>query len=255
MTCRATRRRPTGWRATVLAAVLLTAWLQAGAGRAEAVAGSGRIVLAECEGEDASVTGSGNLVVFHGTCPMLLVAGSSNLVEVDLLPGGTIEITGAANHVLYAPVEPRPVIYQQGGSNTVEAGTNGAASAALAPALPDLPPPAPDLVLAMHLPAGAPAGAIVLDGDGQDIEVSCAARDVLIHGSGGHFRLRGGCRSVTVQGRDDRIEAELAAGGRIAIGGDAVTLVYTLVGDGAPAVVSVSGARSQATPGTASPGR
>ena len=147
-------------RAAILPTVVLAAAvLLPDTGRTEAVNGSGQTVLAECNGggDGASLTGSGNLVVFHGPCPALLVAGSANVVEVDLLPGGTIVITGTANHILYAPVEPPPVIEAPGAGNLVGPGSNGAASAALAPALPELPPPAADLTTPLRLrPTGPP---------------------------------------------------------------------------------------------------
>ena len=91
----------------------------------------------------------------------------------------------------------------------------------------------------------------MLDGEAENLEADCGGRDVLIHGSRGHYRLRGGCRSVLVQGSANRIEAELQPGGRIGIGGDGVTLAYTLTRDGAPVQISVTGGRSEARPAQA----
>jgi hypothetical protein len=215
-----------------------------GIGRAEAINGSGRTLMADCGGGDATLNGSDNRVVFQGPCRALRIAGANNQVEIELMPGAPIEIMGAANHVLYAPMAPSPVVSAQGAGNVVEAGSAGAASAALAPALPDRPPAPPALVIA---PAGPPAGAVVLDGDDEDSDVACTGRDVLIHGSHSRYVLRGGCRSITVQGRANRIQAELQPGARIAVGGDAVTLDYTLTRPGPAPVVSVTGSGSQAT--------
>jgi hypothetical protein len=147
--------------------------------------------------------------------------------------------------VLYVPVTPPPEVSSQGGANEVEAGTDGPASAALAPPMPDeAPPPA---MLNEAPGAGVrPAGAIVLDGEDQDRDVFCGGRDVLIHATGSRYRLRGGCRSVTVHGRANRIEAELQPGARISVGADDVRLDYALIREGPPPVVSVTGGGSEA---------
>jgi len=49
--------------------------------------------------------------------------------------------------------------------------------------------------------------------------------------------LRGGCRSLTVEGQYDRITAELLPGAPVAISGVAVLLNYALVGEGPPPAV------------------
>ena len=208
-----------------------------------AVNGSGRTEMLDCNGADATVNGDGNRLVFHGNCRSLRVNGGGNVVEIDLTPGGNVAIAGDGNHIQYTPVEPPPMIAAQGSANQVAAGTPGAASAALAPALPDAPPPPASLVPAQV----GPAATLVLDGEEQDRDIGCAGQNVLIRGSGGQFVLRGGCRSITVQGRANKIQAELQPGAHVAISGDAVTLNYTLVGAGPPPVVSVSGTASRAT--------
>ncbi len=68
-------------------------------------------------------------------------------------------------------------------------------------------------------------------------DLSCAGRDVLIRGDDLEVVLRGGCRSVTVQGRFDRVTAELLPGAGIAVGGAAVLLNYVLTGPGPAPVV------------------
>jgi hypothetical protein len=111
------------------------------------------------------------------------------------------------------------------------------------PAMPDVAPSLPQLPIA---PAAQAAGAIVLDGDMQTAEVDCARRDVLIHGDGGTYRLLNGCRSVSVQGRANRIDAELAPGARVSIGGADVDLSYVVSAPGAPPTLSVTGTNSRA---------
>jgi hypothetical protein len=206
------------------------------------VNGGGRTEMLDCAGGEAQVNGDANRVVLHGDCRSLQVNGASNIVEIDLVPGGTITVTGAGNQVLYAPIDPGPSISTQGSANVVQAGTNGAASAALAPEIPPAPPPPPT----MTPPPPSGAGTLVLTGNGLQ-EVNCAARNVVIQGSGGRYMLRGGCRSVTVDASRMAIQAELEPGARIAIGGDAVTLDYVLTAPGPAPIVSVSGAGSRAT--------
>jgi hypothetical protein len=207
------------------------------------VNGGGRTEMLDCAGGDAQVNGDANRLVFHGDCRNLRVNGASNIVEIDLTPGGSIVVAGAGNQVLYTPIEPGPSVSEQGVGNVVQAGTHGAASAALAPEVPPAPLPPPT----MTPPPPPGAGTLILTGNGVLQEANCAGRNVVIQGSGGRYTLRGGCRSVTVDGSRMAIEAELEPGARIAIGGDAVTLNYVLTAPGTAALVSVSGAGSQAT--------
>jgi hypothetical protein len=113
------------------------------------------------------------------------------------------------------------------------------------PAQPDAPPPIPVLPIDTAAP---PPEALVLDGNFRRETIDCAGRDVLIHGDGGDYRLINGCRTVSVQGRDDRIDAELQPGARLVIGGPDVTLRYVLIAPGAPPILSVTSASSQAIP-------
>jgi formylmethanofuran dehydrogenase subunit C len=111
------------------------------------------------------------------------------------------------------------------------------------PNVPAAPPP-PAVIAPVQRGA---EGTLTLTGDAQNRELMCTGRNVLIEGSGGRFMLHGGCRSVTVHGDANTIEAEMLPGGRVAISGDAVTLRYTPMAAGPPIVVSVSGAGSTAT--------
>ncbi len=120
---------------------------------------------------------------------------------------------------------------------------DGAASPDDMPRMPDEPPSVPQLPIALAAP---PSGAIVLDGDMQTAEVDCARRDVLIHGDRGTYRLLHGCRSLSVQGRANRIDAELAPGARVSIGGADVDLSYVLIRPGPPPSLSVTGTNSRA---------
>lgn len=231
-------------RGCALAAVALAALLASAPAWADAaVNGSRRTEMLDCDGADAVVNGDANRLVFHGYCRSLHINGTGNAVEIDLIPGGSVNVAGDGNHVLYTPVEPGPVVATQGNDNLVGAGSGGLATAALAPPIPDAPPPP----VAIPPAEVSPAATLVLDGEGQSRDITCAGQNVLIRGSAGRFVLRGGCRSVTVQGRADSIQAELQPGAHVAIGGDAVTLNYTLTSNGPPPVVSVSGANSGVT--------
>jgi hypothetical protein len=229
--------------ACVLAAV--PAWADA------AVNGSRRTEMLDCVGADAVVNGDSNRLVFQGNCRSLRINGAGNVVQVDLTPGGTVNVIGDGNHVIYQPIDPGPLVDSQGNGDQIAPGSVG--DLAMTPALPDAPPPPPPSMTLTPVPTN-PAATLVLDGEAQTRDVNCAGQNVLIRGSDGRFVLRGGCVSLTVQGRADTIQADLQPGARVAIGGDAVTMNYTLTSDGPPPRVTVTGANSQATYLTRTPG-
>jgi len=235
---------------TVSAATCLLASAPAWADAA--VDGSRRTEMLDCVGADAIVNGDSNRLVFHGNCRSLRVNGAGNVVQIELTPGGSVGVVGDDNHILYTPIVPGPVIAAQGNGNEVGQGTGGSL-ALTAPALPDAPPPPPPTMTLTPAPADT-AATLVLDGEAQNRDINCTGQNVLIRGSDGRFVLHGGCHSITVQGRADSIQAELQPGARVAIGGDAVTLNYTLTMDGPPPRVTVTGANSQATYVTRTPG-
>ena len=209
------------------------------------VNGSDRTELIDCNGADAVVNGAGNRLVFHGACRSLLINGASNVVEIDLLPGGAVTVAGSDNQVLYTPIVPGPVVSSQGEGNVIDAGNVGAgpASAALAPEVPEQPP-APAVIPPAQTGA---AGSLVLSGDGQTQSVNCANRNVVIAASGSHYRLDGGCRSVTVDGNADTVRAELVPGARVTVGGNGVRFAFTLFGTGPEPTLTVTGNASLVT--------
>jgi hypothetical protein len=199
------------------------------------VNGSLRTTLLDCAGGDALVNGNNNRLVFNGACRSLRINGGGNTVQIDLVPGGSIAVEGDGNRVTYAPIVPAAQVSAQGNQNQIAAGAPTQASLLLTPALPAPPP------VAVTPPPPLPAAAtLVLDGDMQSRDMACAGQNVLIRGNNGNFVLRGGCRSLTVQGGNNVIQAELQPGARVDIGGTAVTLHYTLTGEGPPPVVSVA---------------
>lgn len=210
-----------------------------------AVNGSGQTQDLDCAGGDALVNGSSNRVSVHGECHSLRVNGSDNVIEIELTAGAPVAIAGNSNHVLYAATGGGvgPSVSTQGTGNQIDA-NDQPQTATLGGTLPTSSPKPPTLLLA---PAGPTTGAVVLDGSGQTQTADCNGRDVLIHGSSSQFTLTGGCRSISVQGRADHIQAQLQPGARVAIGGNSVTLSYTLTGPGPAPMVSVTGTNSAAT--------
>ncbi len=230
-------------RLSALVAVALLVPLASAAAWADAVVnGSHRTEMLDCAGAPASVNGDANRVVFHGRCSSLRIAGTGNQVEIDLLPGGAVSVTGSDNAVQYTPIVPGPAVTVQGGGNSIAAGHGAVAGEAVAPAVPTAPPAA----AVISPPSRAEAGTLLLQGDAAARNVDCTGRNVLIEGSGRNDVLRGGCRSVTVQGRMDTVRAELQPGARIALGGDGITLHYTQTTPGPSPVISVTGNDSRA---------
>ncbi len=226
--------------ALVLAGAAPVLWADPALAQDVVVNGSSRTELLDCNHGDAVVNGSSNRLVFHGLCRSLQVNGSGNAVQIDLMPGGQLAIAGSGNRITYNPIVPGPVLTAEGSGNLVGAGTGGNITAELPPSPPSQPP------AVVAPPPTAEPGTLVLTGDNQKRNIDCAGRDVLIEGSDGTFILRGGCRSVNVQGQDDSIDAVLLPGARLTIGGQGVTLHYTMASAGPPPVVSVTGAGSQA---------
>lgn len=102
-------------------------------------------------------------------------------------------------------------------------------------------------VIALLLVAAAPdPDRLELRGDDLQLDADCAARDVLIEGSRGSFRLHGGCRSVTLRGDLAVVQAELQPGGRVLIEGGGNLVAYALIRPGAVPTVTIRGVDSRA---------
>lgn len=181
-------------------------------------------VVQDCAAGNAQVVGNGHRVVIAGACRTLGVFGSGNAVVVDLEPGAGVQVTGNRNSVAYRTAAGLPSVAVSGRDDIVQA----AAAADLA-ALP--PPPGP-----LVIPAGALSG-----------RFACAGLDVVIHASYGRYDLRGGCRSVTIDGTSTTVAAELAPGAPVAVGAAGVAVNYVLVADGPPPRVRVTIPGEQAT--------
>jgi hypothetical protein len=73
-----------------------------------------------CRSEPVSVDGDRNNIRLTGACERVRIAGSHNDITVEVMPGGTIEITGGHNDVTWrqsAP-GPKPELKDTGVSNS-----------------------------------------------------------------------------------------------------------------------------------------
>ena len=178
----------------------------------------GAIHAASCAGREAVVRGDANTVTLTDQCRSLRLEGDRNVVFVDLARGGMVRVTGDYNHVVYTPPGPPPVATLLGYWNEVAPG-----------------------------PQSLVPGALVLNGQQGRRDVACDGRDVVIRESQARYVLRGGCRSLAVEGRDDTIGAELMPGARLSIGGSNVVVNYVLTAQGPPPVVRVAAPGNRAT--------
>lgn len=91
-----------------------------------------------------------------------------------------------------------------------------------------VPPPVPDLPVLLVGPEAA----------GQ--EIGCSNRDVVVRADGIDVTLRGGCRSLRVEGGRVTVTAELLPGAPLRVGSAGVVVNYALVGFGPPPVVRLT---------------
>lgn len=173
-----------------------------------ALGANGVTTVLVCQGGAARIHGYGNQVTVAGHCTNIDVRGSDNIVTADVDPGALVRVDGDRNRIIYAgPVAPQAI-------------TNG--------------------FYDQVVRAEQPPSMLVLDPGSPSFDVVCTNRDVLIRGDSQRYVLRGGCRSLTVEGRLDAITAELQPGAQVAIGGAGVILNYVLVAEGPAPVVRVT---------------
>lgn len=214
--------RPVRWLlATALSAACVP--LLVGTARAQAIfTGNGAAASLDCFGGQALVRGSGNRLSIGGACRSLSINGNGNTVAINLAPGGPVRVNGNGNRVLYHYSAGPPKAQTSGADNQV---------------LPDPRPASLATVL-------APPPPLVVTGS-SPVDLACGGRDVLIDGVGLRTVLRGGCRSLRIEGRSNMITAELLPGAPVLIGGPAIILNYVLVAEGpAPNVRVTRGLRA-----------
>lgn len=73
-----------------------------------------------CDGRPIDIAGDRNDMTLSGPCQFVRVSGAHNDVYIDVIPAGTIEITGDHNDVSWRPIQrgPRPNLVDRGESNT-----------------------------------------------------------------------------------------------------------------------------------------
>lgn len=250
------------------------------------VRGDGLNEAVSCGGGAASLQGNGNTIAFRGACRSLDLRGEGDRVEVDILAGGSIHLEGNGDRVRYRVVggggPPRVLVRGVGSTVVATAVPEEPAYTETAPSMPARPEPPPPRIAtreppprpapvapAPHppprapasIPVGAPTGAplvippsgpIVLGGDDQTRDLDCTGRDVQIEGNGGVFTLRGGCRSLAIQGNGEQVKAELMPGVPLTVQGDNDLVTYTVHGGGADPSVWVNGKGSAANKGNQS---
>ena len=72
-----------------------------------------------CEGRTVDIAGDRNDMTLTGLCRFVRVSGAHNDIYIDIVPGGTIEITGNNNDVSWRRLEtgPPPILEDRGKSN------------------------------------------------------------------------------------------------------------------------------------------
>ncbi len=178
-------------------------------------------VSAACAGRGARIEGNHNKVTLDGPCRSLRLLGGENTVSLTLAPDASIRVEGSGNRVTYVAPGAAPKIEALGDDNVVQAA---------APVVSQ-PPEAP----------AVETGVLDLSGDGQSLATECAGRDVTIHGTCSLYVLRGGCRSLTVDGSLDIVQAEMAPGAKITVDGHGITVSWALADRGRVPVTAVHG--------------
>ena len=181
----------------------------------------------DCAGNDAQLEGNRNTLTFTGACRSLTVRGEANKVQIDLAPGGRIDLEGNGNRIRYSTGPgAQPPAVRVSGSNT------------------DLAPVA--------MEQGAPIGvavppAVTLTGDDQNLDVECGGRMVSIQGNRSRYTLHGGCAGLSVHGDGNTVSAALRADAVVEIEGNGTALTYTVPDSHAAPQVTVRGNNSRAT--------
>ena len=203
--------------ALILLGVLASPPVRADADLPLLVQAEAQTIAPFCAGRDVRIEGNHNAITLAGRCRSLLLKGIANTVSLDLGAGAAIRIEGAANHVTYR-----------------------ATAAANVEAL------GPDVTVTAVLPPASGAGpGLALDGSDASLAADCADRDVTVRGDRSLYLLRGGCRSVTVQGNLVIVQAELQPGAAIIIAGHGSRVGWAMSGPGRPPAATIHGEASR----------
>ena len=168
-----------------------------------------------CAGQDVQLEGNHNVVKPFGPCRSLVVKGIANQIILDLTANATLRVEGSGNRVTYrSPMA--AVVDLLGTDNLVVA----------------QPPSTPvfDTGPVLHL-----------TGEDQARALDCTGRAVTVDGSRAMYLLRGGCKSLTIQGDLVIVQAELQLGAPVAITGHGIRVGWVTDHPGKPPVASIHG--------------
>ncbi len=186
------------------------------------VQGSGATRTVSCNELEARIEGPRNMITFTGKCSGLQVRGDGNTVSVPLYGPAQIDIEGNHNRVRYTTTaDASPRLHVVGNQNELI--------------------PNPYAVVPR-------ADGSVISGNELNLDLSCNGRPFTLETVNSHIRLRGGCPAMILRGEANLIEAELAPGADVTIAGNAISLLYHVVGDGAAPKLFVAGLNSIALP-------
>ena len=173
----------------------------------------GRTMTPVCTGQAVRLEGNHNVLKPFGVCGSLLIKGIANQVVLDFAANAALRVEGSGNQVAYH------------GSKPVTIDLLGPGNSVIAPQAPVL--------------ESAPV--LLLTGDDQAKEVDCAGRSVSVQGRRAFYLLRGGCKSLTIQGDLVIVQAEMRPGAAIAITGRGDRVGWVLDAPGKPPALSVRG--------------
>ena len=205
---------PMGFALVLGMAPLSGAQAQALAAGAE-VAAEGETRTEACGGGAATVSGNRNAVTFTGVCRSLTVRGEGNKISIGLVSGADVDVQGGGNQIRLVAGRPGRLLVS--GSNTALLLSGGTAPS---------------------------ADQATLSGDGQNLPLHCGGQAVTLDSNRSRFLLSGGCRSVAVRGKANRVEAELVPGADVRIEGDGTVVTYRLKGSGKAPVATILGVGS-----------
>ncbi|UFN48588.1 DUF3060 domain-containing protein [Roseomonas sp. OT10] len=180
--------------------------------------GNGQEAEQDCAGRDVLVRGDGNRLTLRQGCRSLNVEGQRNRIEAELADGADVEVRGDGNRIAYRTLPGEAIGRQlvEGQDSRIEASGPDAA-----------------------MPRGGPPLSIA--GDGLRQQSDCAGRDVTVRGNRLDVELRGGCRSLRVEGQSSEVRAELEPGAKVTLRGNALRLLWRLSAPGPEPVIDGQG--------------
>jgi Protein of unknown function (DUF3060) len=186
-----------------------------------------------CTDRDVMIAGDGASYTLHGGCRSVSVTGAGTTVHAEMQAQGRISVPGPNDTVFW--------FLKTAGADPVSDVTGANSKVLQEQRLGSvIAPPS-----AAPMDTGGQAPLMLTGGPGV-VEERCAGRDAQITADNTVFVLRDRCRSISVTGNGDKVEAELLSGSRIRIVGDHSLVQFVLADTGPDPIVSVSGDQSRA---------